>query len=109
MALQAKLIAAHDWIAEREILLSKLPAVIGRNSQADISLTDRWVSQRHCELFELNGALAVRDLDSRNGTLINGAYVKQSVVMPSEKLTVGLTSFLISYESGSHVARRAQN
>jgi pSer/pThr/pTyr-binding forkhead associated (FHA) protein len=105
--MQAKLIAADEWIPQREILLSKLPAVIGRHEQADIPLSDRWVSQRHCELYEVDGSLAVRDLGSRNGTLINGAYVERSVVMPGEKLTVGLSRFIVSYVPRSTVTEPA--
>lgn len=93
--MSAKLVAAEDWIDIREIVLTKLPLTIGRGADVDVPLADRWVSGRHCELFEMDGRLGVRDLGSRNGTLINGAYVKQSVMQPGVKLTVGLTSFVL--------------
>jgi hypothetical protein len=77
--------------------LSKLPAVLGRNPDADVYLDDLRVSRVHCEISELSGTLLVRDLDSRNGTLVNGQYVKQAHLLPGDRLTVGLTSFEVHY------------
>ena len=37
------------------------------------------VSQRHCEFFEQQGQLFVRDLNSKNGTLVNGFRIRQPV------------------------------
>ena len=78
--------------------LDKLAVVIGRNSEADVRLMDRWISRAHCEISEFEGALLVRDLDSRNGTLVNGQYIKEAHLLPGDRLTVGLTSFEVQYE-----------
>jgi pSer/pThr/pTyr-binding forkhead associated (FHA) protein len=48
--------------------------------------------------------LVVRDLDSRNGTTVNGQYIKEAHLLPGDRLRVGLTSFKVWYkrrQSGS--------
>ena len=79
-------------------IINKLPAALGRNSDADVRLDDSWVSRVHCEISEISGTLLVRDLDSRNGTLVNGQYVKEAHLLPGDRLTVGLTSFEVHYQ-----------
>lgn len=78
--------------------IGQLPAVIGRNPHADVSLHDCWASRVHCEISEISGILLVRDLDSHNGTLVNGQYVKEAHLLPGDRLTIGLTSFEVQYK-----------
>ena len=56
------------------------------------------VSRVHCEISEINGTLLVRDLGSRNGTAVNGEYVKEAHLLPGDRLTVGLTKFEVRYK-----------
>lgn len=46
--------------------------VIGRASECDLVIEDRFLSRRHSRLFLENGRLMVEDLGSRNGTQVNG-------------------------------------
>ena len=80
------------------ISLDKLPAVLGRNPDADVRLDDCWISRVHCEISEIDGTLVVRDLDSRNGTAVNGQYIKEAHLLPGDRLSVGLISCEISYK-----------
>jgi pSer/pThr/pTyr-binding forkhead associated (FHA) protein len=84
---------------EREILLEQLPVVLGRGPDAGIRLQDRWASQLHCEISEKNGMLFVRDLGSRHGSLINGRFAAEAPLTAGDRLTVGLTTFVVSYEN----------
>jgi pSer/pThr/pTyr-binding forkhead associated (FHA) protein len=79
-----------------EIPLDRLPVTIGRGSEADFRLLDRWASRLHCVLDRRDGQVVVRDLGSSNGTLVNGSYVREAVLLPNDRLTVGMTTFLIS-------------
>ena len=78
-------------------VISQLPAVLGRNADANVRLDDCWVSRVHCEISEISGTLLVRDLDSKNGTMVNGQYIKEAHLFPGDQLTVGLTSFQVQY------------
>jgi pSer/pThr/pTyr-binding forkhead associated (FHA) protein len=71
--------------------------VLGRNQHADVRLDDCWASRVHCEISETSGILLVRDLDSKNGTLVNGHSVREAHLLPGDRLTIGLTSFQVQY------------
>lgn len=49
--------------------------VIGRSSECDLVLEDRFLSRRHTRLFQLDGDWMVEDMGSRNGTILNGTVV----------------------------------
>jgi pSer/pThr/pTyr-binding forkhead associated (FHA) protein len=80
------------------LVLKQLPATVGRSSKADVRLTDRWVSRIHCEISEINGTLVVRDLESSNGTSVNGQYVEEALLLPGDRLTLGISSFHVRYQ-----------
>ena len=96
--MKARLISLGNDGLKAPVVLDKLPAVIGRNRDADVHLDDRWISRVHCEISEISGTLLVRDLDSHNGTLVNGQHVKEAHLLPGDRLSVGLTSFEVQYE-----------
>lgn len=77
----------------------RLPTVMGRSANADVKIKHHHVSRRHCELVEDRGLLRVRDLDSVNGTLVNGQPIKQDAVLnPGDTLTLGSVSFRVEFE-----------
>ena len=48
------------------------PLIIGRGTNCDISIPNRFVSTRHARIFPHDGAWMLEDLGSTNGTLVNG-------------------------------------
>ena len=80
----------------------RLPMTIGRGRKADLIISHPTVSRIHCELYEKEGALVVRDNGSSNGTLIDDRQIKEAVVEPGQILKIGPLSFRAEYEwSGS--------
>lgn len=74
----------------------KLPAVIGRDSDlSQIVVADSQASRAHCKLEEGEGGLLVEDLDSRNGTWLNGQRIHRGILRPSDTLVVGSTQLFI--------------
>src|SRR4051794_12792691 len=66
--------------------------VIGRDDNADLQILDTRASRRHASLKVLPGGNAeLRDMDSSNGTLLNGAPVKSAVLSGNEKIRIGDT------------------
>ena len=56
----------------REISVDHFPFVVGRRSESDFVLPFAFVSRQHCQ-FTLNGSqILVQDLESHNGTFVNG-------------------------------------
>ena len=75
--------------------LRRFPAVVGRSSEADVYLDDRWASRSHCELSISEDALVVRDLQSRNGTFVNSEQIETSRLQSGDELIVGRIVFRI--------------
>jgi predicted component of type VI protein secretion system len=55
------------------------------------------VSRQHCEIFEKDGYLVVRDLGSLNGTFIGEKRISEAVLRDGELLTVGTVTFRAVY------------
>ncbi|HEX6767232.1 MAG TPA: sigma 54-interacting transcriptional regulator [Polyangiaceae bacterium] len=69
--------------------LSRSVTVIGRDAAADIVLPVTAVSRRHAEIRKEGGAFVVKDLGSRNGTLVNGHPVTEDELEPLDELRIG--------------------
>ena len=86
--MDAKLIVIGGKANKSEVKL-KLPTTIGRSRAADLTVQHPKVSRQHCEIFERDGALIVRDNGSLNGTYIESRRITEAVLKPGDKLTVG--------------------
>lgn len=65
-------------------------ATIGRAPGCSVLIDDPTVSSRHARLTTQGGLLVVDDLDSRNGTLVNGRRVQgPTQLSPGDRLGVG--------------------
>lgn len=63
---------------------------VGRATGADFIVDAPLISRVHCRLTALaDGSLEVRDLDSTNGTFINGARVQTGRLASGDRLGVG--------------------
>ena len=71
--------------------LVKARTVIGRGSDADITVDDTGTSRRHVEILWDGSRAQVRDLGSTNGSQLNGAPVSQSILEPDSVVAIGRT------------------
>ena len=72
----------------------------GRHDECQLRIKSSEVSRKHCQFFEKNGMLMVKDLGSSNGTFLNGKKIEgQRVLEPGDELTVGPVKLRV--ESGS--------
>jgi len=69
----------------------KARTVIGRGSDADITVDDSGTSRRHVEILWDGSRAQVHDLDSTNGSQLNGEPVKKAVLEPDSVVTIGRT------------------
>jgi len=69
---------------------------IGRAPRADFIVDAALVSRAHCQLSAGAAELEVLDLESTNGTFVNGARVTRAVLKTGDTLGVGKVEFLIS-------------
>jgi pSer/pThr/pTyr-binding forkhead associated (FHA) protein len=96
--MEAKLVVVGGDAKAAEIQL-KLPTIIGRGRGASLTLPHPLVSRQHCEIFETNGQLMVRDLGSLNGTFVNNERVTEAGLPSGELLTIGTVTFRAVYEA----------
>jgi CheY-like chemotaxis protein/ribosomal protein S27E len=73
----------------RQITIPVTGAVLGRDSDCDISLDDYTISRKHCRFTLANGAWLVRDLDSSSGTIVNGRFAKNCPLKRGDELRLG--------------------
>ncbi|MBQ9812545.1 MAG: FHA domain-containing protein [Thermoguttaceae bacterium] len=59
-----------------------LPCVIGRGRQCGVAILHPVVSRQHCEIYEQDGKVFVRDLGSLNGTVFEGVRIGRGVNVP---------------------------
>lgn len=79
------------------IRLKRLPTTVGRGKDAAITVKHRSISRLHCRFYLADGRLAVKDLASTNGTLINGHRINQdSYVQVGDQITFGSIVFRVS-------------
>ena len=84
--------ANHAALANRVFPL-KDSTTIGRSADCDISLAAAHLSRRHAQLSIVDGALYVKDLDSANGTFLNGKQVMEARVKRGDELRFDALSF----------------
>ncbi len=88
---QASLVIIKGYAEGMEYQLEKTSAVIGRDREADIPLKDPLVSRRHATVLFRDGSFLLADLESTNGTVMNGASIKEVVLRHGDKFRVGDT------------------
>jgi pSer/pThr/pTyr-binding forkhead associated (FHA) protein len=72
-----------------------LPATIGRGPENTLVLDSNYVSTRHATMKQEQQGLVVEDLQSRNGTLVNGQRVSNSAVQIGDTIQVGPFHLLV--------------
>jgi adenylate cyclase len=77
---------------------------IGRRVSCDISLQSPNVSGLHAELSFCEGYWRLRDLNSTNGTKVNGTRVQQKILRPGDQISIGKRNFTIVYEMPTEFA-----
>ena len=69
---------------------------IGRSPGAEFIVDAALVSRLHCQLTATRETLRVKDLDSTNGTFVNGARVKMADLHDGDTLSVGRVDLIVS-------------
>ena len=90
--------------AESRFMFRILPGAvktIGRAPRADFIVDAALVSRVHCQLTAGAAELEVVDLESTNGTFVNGARVARAMLRTGDKLGVGKVEFVVTKANSS--------
>lgn len=102
--MDAKLVVVRGKASKGHIALH-LPTIIGRSREADLTIAHPTISRKHCELFEEEGLLKIRDLGSLNGTFVGRKQIKQSELRPDQEFSIGPLTFRVLYKYDGTAAK----
>lgn len=85
----AKLILSLDGLVLKEFKLEKERTTIGRKPHNDIQIDNLAVSGEHAVLITVLSDSFLEDLNSTNGTLVNGAPVKKHFMQNNDVIEIG--------------------
>jgi len=84
----AKLVISLNGVNLRDYVLDKERVTVGRNSHNDIVLNEPVVSGEHAAI-RLDGGVTVTDLDSTNGTSVNGRLIRKQALVHNDVIAIG--------------------
>ncbi len=78
--------------------------IVGRSSEADLVLADDSVSRKHARFFVERRRMWLRDLCSRNGTLVNGITIHRHCLRPGDRIAIGASLMSVQVVKQGHVS-----
>jgi predicted component of type VI protein secretion system len=97
--MNVKLLVVHGRPRGKSLLFPPGEYVFGRGTECHIRPNSDWVSRQHCMLRVLPDVLLIRDLGSRNGTLVNGVrVVGEQSLQQGDMLQVGPLVFEVQID-----------
>lgn len=85
----AKLVVLTQSLAGRSFDLATELTTVGRVEDNAFQIAEPSVSSRHCEILLRGSDVVVKDLNSTNGTFINGEKISEGVLKPGQTLRLG--------------------
>lgn len=83
------------------LVLSQADLPIGRDPANLLTISDLSLSRRHCVLSRNGEGYKICDLDSRNGTFVNGVAVKESALHHGDQISIGDSVFVLLLSEGA--------
>lgn len=80
--------------------LGMSPFVVGTSPECDLVVHDPKISRRHCELRITKRGIVLRDLGSKNGTLLGAVPIVEVLLPPAVPITIG-ESELVANPAGA--------
>lgn len=80
--------------------------IAGRSSEVDLILADDAVSRKHARFYPSQGRIWVRDLGSRNGTVVNGDSVDRHCLREGDRIAIGSSLVRVARAEPQSIAGR---
>lgn len=95
----ASLTIASGELAGRQVELPDERFVLGRSSGADLQLEAAAVSGKHCVIVMRGDRRVLQDLDSTNGTQLNGSPIREAFLKSGDRIGIGDAELV--YDAGA--------
>jgi predicted component of type VI protein secretion system len=106
--MEVKLVVIKGSTKTREVRLRGDEVLVGRQRGCGLRIPSALVSRRHCRLRIRGGSVTIEDLESVNGSFLNGARVQGTEeVLPGDRLEIGPVTFLVEYQRTDNAAKAA--
>lgn len=103
----AKLVILSSGMAGRSHDLKVDKTTIGRVDDNTFPIAEASVSSHHCEVLLRGSDVVIHDLNSTNGTFINGEKITEAVLKPGQTLRLGQVELRLETEGSSATATPA--
>jgi len=84
-----QLVVSNNGSVIQQLTMEKARTLIGRSEHNDIAIGSRFISRHHAMLVRHGSTTFLMDLNSTNGTLVNGKRVSNHVLLHDDVITVG--------------------
>lgn len=89
-----------DWpLSGRTFYLDKPVLSIGRLASNDIWLADPFVSRQHCVIRNEDGQYVIEDLNSANGTYVDGERIHSRLLEDGSLIQIGISQFVVRLQN----------
>jgi len=102
----ATLILSTDGLVLKELNLDKDRITIGRKSSNDVQIDNPAISGEHAAIVTLQESSFLEDLDSTNGTIVNGKTIKRHALRHDDVIEIG--KYRIKYLNEAGAAPRKE-
>ncbi len=103
-----KMIVSIDGVVIKEVQLTKERTTLGRRPYNDVVIDNLAVSGEHAAVQMMGGQVVLEDLDSTNGTFVNGKAIRRQALQHGDTIEVGKYRIqFLSEAEGERPARPA--
>jgi adenylate cyclase len=94
-AMRGVLVICNGGFEGMEYELNSEETLIGRNPTTDVTLLDENISREHSIILfeEQSGEYTIEDLQSTNGTKVNGKRIRSANLVDDDEIEIGNTRF----------------
>ncbi len=100
----SKLVALSEGLTGRTYELKVDKTTIGRLEDNSVQIAEPSVSSHHCEVHLKGSDVFIKDLNSTNGTIINGEKISEASLKPGQLLRLGNVEFRLEADSATTAA-----
>ena len=104
---RAILVIVGGELAGTEFELGADETLIGRSPTTDVTLRDENASREHAIVAHDGGVYTIEDLQSTNGTRVNGKRVRTATLADGDEIQVGQTRFRFFWATRAAQAEEA--